>query len=114
MHEQYQGEELQLVPGKNGRLEYLKKGTGIIPADMTKKLMNLAMNPQDMLDRNRPSIVATHIVNNEVNIAMNIAEVVHIDHIDNDTLPDLTKAVRKEMDNYMLKVNNAIKSKVRR
>lgn len=107
------GEELQLVPGKNGRLEYIKKGTGIVPADLTRKLMDIAMDPQDMLDKNRPSIGAPHIVNNEININMDIAEVVHIDRVDHDTLPDLTKAVKKEMDSYMLKVNNAIRSKVR-
>lgn len=107
------GEELQLVPGKNGRLEYIKKGTGIVPADLTKRIVDMVMDPQSMLDRNRPSIGAPHIVNNEINISMDIAEVVHIDHVDHDTLPDLTKAVRKEMDSYMSKVNNAIRSKVR-
>ena len=107
------GDELQLVPGQNGRLEYIKKGTGIVPADLTKRLVDMAMDPQSMLDRNRPTIGAPHIINNEVNINMNIAEVVHIDRVDNDTLPDLTKAVKKEMDSYFTKVNNAIRSKVR-
>ena len=91
----------------------MKKGTGIVPADMTQRLMDLAMDPQSMIDRNRPTISAPHIVNTEISINMDIAEVVHIDHVDHDTLPDLTKAVRKEMDSYMAKVNNAIKSKVR-
>lgn len=107
------GEELQLVPGQNGRLEYIKKGTSIIPADITKRLMDFAMNPQDMIDRNRPAINAPHIANNEINITMDIGEVVHIDHVDHDTLPDLTKVVRKEMDSYLTKVNSAIRSKVR-
>lgn len=107
------GDELQLVPGNNGRLEYIKKGTGIVPADLTQRLVDMAMDPQDMLDRNRPAINAPHIVNNEISINMSIAEVVHVDHVDHDTLPDLTKAVKKEMDSYMAKVNNAIRSKVR-
>ena len=108
------GEELQLVPGQNGRLQYIQKGTGIVPADITANLMAWGeLDPQDMLDRNRPSIGTSHIVHNEVNITMEIAEVVHIDEVTRDTIPDLTKAVRKEMDSYMLKVNNAIKSKVR-
>ena len=108
------GEELQIVPGQNGRLEYIKKGTAIIPSDLTNRLVDLAMNPQEMLDRNRPSInVSPSIVTNTIEVNMSIAEVVHIDKVDNDTIPDLTKAVRKEMDSYMGKLNNAIKSKVR-
>lgn len=108
------GEELQLVPGKNGRLEYIKKGTAIVPADLTNRLIDLAMDPQEMLDRNRPTIGASpSIVTNTIEVNMNIAEVVHIDKVDNDTIQDLTKAVRKEMDSYMGKLNNAIKSKVR-
>lgn len=107
------GEELQLVPGQNGRLEYLKKGTGIVPADMTQRLMNLAMNPQEMINNNRPAITAPYVTNTESNITMDIGEVVHIDHVDHDTLPDLTKVVQKAMDAYLTKVNSAIRSKVR-
>lgn len=104
------GEELQIVPGKNGRVEYFKKGTGIIPADLTERIMDLAMNPQEVLDRNRPQITPSKsIVNNEINISMDIAEVVHIDKVTNDTLPDLTKAIEKQMDSYMVKLNNSIK-----
>lgn len=103
------GEELQLVPGANGRLEYVKKGTGIVPADLTERLMNIAMNPQDMIEQNRPQIGAPHITNNEINISMDIAEVVHIDKVTNDTIPDLTKAIEKQMDSYIGKLNNSLK-----
>ena len=76
--------------------------------------MNLAMNPQEMIEQNRPTIVPSKsIVNNEISINMNIAEVVHIDEVTNDTIPDLTKAVQKQIDSYMVKVNNALKAKVR-
>ena len=108
------GEELQFVPGKNGRLEYIKKGTGIIPSDLTERLMDLAMNPQEVLDRNRPQIGPTHITNNnEINIDMHIAEVVHIDEVTNDTIPDLTKAINKQMESYMGKLNNSLKKYTR-
>ena len=108
------GPELQLVPDGNGRLAYIQRGTAIIPSDISENLMKLGqLDPSDVLNRSRPSIGASHITNNEVNITMEIAEVVHIDHVDNDTIPDLTKAVRKEMDSYMVKLNNAIRSKVR-
>ena len=108
------GEELQLVPDGNGRLAYMKKGTSVLNNVLTERLMNLAMNPQEMIEQNRPAIVPSKsIVNNEISINMNIAEVVHIDEVTNDTIPDLTKAVQKQIDSYMVKVNNALRAKVR-
>ena len=40
---------------------------------------------------------------------MNIAEVVHVDEVTNDTLPDLVKVVEKQMDSYMARMNNSLK-----
>jgi peptidoglycan hydrolase-like protein with peptidoglycan-binding domain len=107
------GEELQLVPDGNGRLAYIKKGTGILTSTMTERLMDIAMNPQMMIDQNRPNIGVPHITNNEINVHMDIAEVVHIDKVTNDTIPNLTKEIEKQMDSYMVKVNNSLKKFVR-
>lgn len=108
------GEEL-VLHASGGRLAYLTKGSAVIPHNISENLMKLgSMDPQEMLDRNRPQISPSKsVVNTTMEINMNIAEVVHIDSVSNDTIPDLTKAVRKEMDTYMIKLNNAIKSKVR-
>lgn len=107
------GDEL-VMHAAGGRLAFLSKGSAVIPHNISENLMELgSMDPQDMLDRNRPQITAPHVVNNEININMNIAEVVHIDKVTNDTIPDLTKAVKKEMESYMTSVNNAIRSKAR-
>lgn len=104
------GEELQLVPGKNGRLEYMKKGTSVVPADATINLMKWSdIDPRDMLERNRPAVDVPRVTNNEINIQMNIDKVVHVDTVTNDTLPDLTKAVEKQMDSYMSKLNSSLK-----
>ena len=104
------GPELQLVPDSNGRLAYIQRGTSIIPSDISENLMKLGqLDPQDVLDRNRPQIGVPHITNNEISINMDIAEVVHIDKVTNDTLPDLAKVVEKQMDSYMVKINNSLK-----
>lgn len=105
------GEELQLVPDGNGRLAYIQKGTSIIPHDISENLMKLGqLDPSTFLDQNRPSIgVHPEIHNTEINIDMNIAEVVHVDRVDNSTLPDLTKAIEKQMNSYMSKVNSSLK-----
>ena len=81
-----------------------------MPADLTERLMNLAMNPQEVLDRSRPQItMSPNISNNEINLNLEIGEVVHIDEVTNDTIPDLTKAIDKQLDSYMAKLNNSLK-----
>lgn len=44
---------------------------------------------------------------------MQIAEVVHIDEVTNETIPDLTKAVEKQMDKYMKNLNGQIRKYAR-
>lgn len=107
------GEELQLVPGKNGRLEYIKKGTGIIPADMTKKLMNLAVDPTNMLKDSIPAVTISNVTNNDISVDASIAELIHIDTVTNDTLPNLEKVVEKQMDKYVTKLNSSLRKYTR-
>ena len=108
------GEEL-VFHAANGKLAFLTKGSSVVPHDITENIMKLgSLDPSDVLSRSTPQIgIHPSIHNTEISISMDIAEVVHIDQVTQDTIPDLTKAVRKEMDSYMLKVNNAIRSKVR-
>ena len=103
------GEELVLHADGRGRLAYLTKGSSVIPADLTSKLMDLALDPTQTLENSRPMISAPHVVNNEINIDMSIAEVVHIDHVDRGDIPDLTKAVEKQLDKYMKQLNGQIR-----
>lgn len=103
------GEEL-VVGVQNGRLTYLSKGSGVIPADLTSNLMSWGeLDPQDMLDRNRPQIVAPHIVNNEINIDCSVGTLMNIEHCDQNTLPDVEKLVSKAFDKHMQTLNNSIR-----
>lgn len=108
-------EEIVLHAGDNGKLSYLSKGSSVIPHDISENLMKLGqLDPQDVLDRNRPAIAPSKsIINNEISINMDIAEVVHVDKVSQDTLPDLAKIVDKQMDSYMTRVNNSLKKFVR-
>lgn len=103
------GEELVLHAGSDGKLEYLTKGTSVIPADLTSKLMDLAIDPTQTLENSKPVINAPHITNNEINIDMSFGSVVNIEHVDQGDIPDLTKAVEKQMDKYMKNLNNQIR-----
>lgn len=107
------GEELVLNAGPNGRLQYLTKGTSVIPADITKKLMDLALDPTEVLERSRPHANANMSVASNIELNLNIAEVVHVEHADADMIPDLANVVKTQMDKYMKGVNNNLKKYVR-
>ena len=44
------GEELIVRPPSQGRLTYLEKGTGIIPANITKNLWKMGQNPHEFFE----------------------------------------------------------------
>ena len=104
------GEELVMHADGNGRLSFLTKGTSVIPADLTKNLMQLGqLNPQDILDRSRPVVSAPHITNNNIELNLNVGEIVHVDTVTNETIPNLTKAIDKQLDKYMKQLNGQIR-----
>lgn len=104
------GDELQFVPGNNGRLAYVKKGTGIVPAGLTERLMNLAMDPQSMLDANRPQIgVHPEIHNTEINLSITYGDMVSIGEYNGANLGDLEKMVAKQFDKHTKDLNSALR-----
>lgn len=107
------GEELRLVPDGNGRLAYLSKGTSVIPADMTANLMEWgALDPADMLERNRPQIGASpSVINNttEVHIDASVGELLHVEHLDGNNPAELTKVIDKAWDKRMKELNGYIR-----
>ena len=71
------------------------------------------LNPQSMLDQNRPVVNVPGITNNNIEVNMEFGSIVHIDTVTNDTLPNLTKTIEKEMDKYMKGLNSQIRKYVR-
>lgn len=103
-------EELVLHADGNGKLAFLSKGTSVIPADLTENLMKLgSIDPTEMLKRNTPSIGAPHITNNNMELNVEFGSLVHVDHCDQNTLPELKEMVRSEFDNMVKKLNSGLK-----
>ena len=109
------GEELRLIPDGNGRLAYMKKGTGVVPADLTSNLMKWGeLDPSIMLDQNRPAISAPHITNNETVISIEYGDILHIDNFSGDKPEDLSKMIDKAFDKHMKDLNQQIRRYTRR
>ena len=106
------GPELTLHAGPNGKLQYLTKGSGVVTADLTKRLMEWGeLDPTKVLEQSRVSVGAPHITTNNFDIDLSFGSLVHVDHCDQNTLPDLQKMVRGEFDNMMKTLNQKLKRK---
>jgi hypothetical protein len=103
------GDELVLVPGKDGNLSFMRKGTGVVPADMTQKLFELAQIPtSDLMNKNLTAIVP-NITKNDFKNEFNFESLVHVDRVDSDTLPKLEKMVDKKIDDFSKALNYSLK-----
>ncbi len=103
------GDELVLVPGKDGNLSFMRKGTGVVPADLTQKLFELAQIPtSDLMNKNLTAIVP-NITKNDFKNEFNFESLVHVDTVDSDTLPKLEKMVDKKIDDFSRALNYSLK-----
>lgn len=105
------GEELQLVPNSTGRLDYIKKGTGILNNTLTERLMNLAMDPTSMIENSRPVIGTPGITttNNTIEIDASVGVLLHVEHLDGSNPAEVSKLVDKAWEKKMQMLNNSIK-----
>ena len=103
------GDELVLVPTEQGNLSYMRKGTGIVPADLTQKLFELAQIPtSDLMNKNMTAIVP-NITKNHFKNEFNFDSLVHVDAVDSNTLPQLEKMVDKKIDDFSRALNYSLK-----
>lgn len=96
---------------KTGRLDYLTKGTSVIPAEATTELMKLADIGVDGLTMPQfdsgVNVLTNYISKPELNI--DIAEFVHVDKVDKDTMPQLEAMVDKKINDFSRQLNYALK-----
>lgn len=103
------GPELQLAAGSRGNLEYVKYGTSIIPADISEKLIGLALDPTSIFDGMKTDVKAPTIETKDFNYEFNFDSLLHVDNASNDSIPALQKMIRSEFNTMMSQVNNKIK-----
>ena len=104
------GDELVLVPGKDGNLSFMRKGTGVIPADLTANLMEWGQITPDSVGLNGG--VNVNMINNSVvkpQYDLSFDSLVHVDHCDQSTLKDLEKMIDNKIDKFSKDLNYSIK-----
>jgi hypothetical protein len=103
------GDELTLVPGKSGNLSFMRKGTGVVPADLTKRLMEIAQMPVNELGNNIVKAVVPNIETTNQAVQVNFEALVKADNITNDVLPEVEKLVEKQLNTFTKNLNYSLK-----
>ena len=104
------GDELVLVPGANGNLSFMRKGTSVVPADITANLVEWGKLNPDMLKVGSGvnlNTISNAIIKPELNFGFD--SLVHVDNCSQETLKDLEKMVDNKINQFSKQLNYAIK-----
>ena len=108
--ESWIGEEITLAAGKNGKLQYLKKGSAVMPADISANLVEWGkLNPDAMKVGGGANLnmISNAVVKPELNFEFD--SLVHVDNCSQETLKDLEKMVDTKINQFSKQLNYAIK-----
>ena len=109
--EPWLGDELVLIPGANGNLQYMRKGTAVMPADISANLVEWGKINPDMAALTNGiqgvNLMSNYVSKPEMNLTFD--SLVHVDHCDEGTLKDLEKMVDTKIDQFSKQMNYAIK-----
>lgn len=97
---------------ETGRLEYLTKGSSVIPHDATVELMKLAdLGVHGLMDANKFGTNINMISNAVVQpkYDFNFDSLVHVDHCDQSTVKDLEKMVDNKINDFSKALNYSLK-----
>lgn len=105
------GDELVLIPGKDGNLQYMRKGTAVIPAEISSNLMEWGkLNPN--MDGMANAVQGVNLMTNVVNkpeLNLSFEALVKAESITNETLPAVKKLVTEELDKFSKNLNYSLK-----
>ena len=102
------GDELTLIPGKDGNLSFMRKGTGVVPAKLTEKLMDLAIqNPADM-SKNIIQPIISNVATNNYN-QLSFDSLVHIDNCTEDSVDQVKKIINDSLNKFAKQMNYRLK-----
>jgi peptidoglycan hydrolase-like protein with peptidoglycan-binding domain len=109
--EPWLGDEIVLVPGANGNLSYMRKGTAVMPADISANLVEWGKINPDMTALAN-GVQGVNLMSNYVSkpeIKLNIDNFLRCDNVTQDSLPELKKFVNEQMNSLVKQLNYGLK-----
>jgi peptidoglycan hydrolase-like protein with peptidoglycan-binding domain len=106
------GDELTMYATPEGTLSFMRAGSTVIPADITKNLVEWGQFTPDSM--NLGGGVNVNMINNAVNkpeFNFTFDALVKAERIDENTLPEVKRFVQQEINSLVKQMNYAIKGK---
>ena len=108
--ESWIGEEITLAAGKNGQLQYLKKGSAVMPADISANLVEWGkLNPNMMNVGGGANLAMISNAVNKPELNFSFDSLVHVDNCSQDTLKDLEKMVDTKITQFNKQLNQSLR-----
>ena len=109
--EPWLGDELTMYATPQGTLSYMRAGSTVVPAEITKNLVEWGKINPNMANM---SGVGTNLnmISNAVNkpeLNLNVENFLRCDNVSQDSMPELKKFVNEQMNNLMKRMNYALK-----
>ena len=104
------GDELVLVPNK-GVLSYMRKGTSVIPSDLTENLIEWGKLNPDMTTLSN-GVQNTNLMTNVINkpeTNFEFDSLLHIDNCSNEAIPEVRKIVEEQLNKFARNLNYNLK-----
>lgn len=104
------GDELVLIPNKEGNLSYMRKGTSVIPAEITENLMKWGQFTPNM--NMSDAVQGINLMSNVVNkleLNLEFDSLLHIDNCTNEVIPEVKKIITEQLENFTKKLNYNLK-----
>ena len=109
--EPWLGDELTMYATDKGTLSYMRAGSTVVPADLTKELIEIGEIGVDGLTtpkfNNGVNLMSNYVSKPEINLSFEA--LVKAEKITEDTLPEVKKFVKQEINSLVKQMNYALK-----
>ena len=105
------GDELTMYATPDGTLSFMRAGSTVIPADLTRELIDLPKVVDGLINRPKFDSGINMITNaiNKPEIVIDVENFLKVDRVDKDSLPQLEAMMDKKIDTFAKQLNYSIK-----
>jgi len=105
------GDELTMYATPEGTLSFMRAGSTVIPADLTRELIDLPKVVDGLINRPKFDSGINMIANaiNKPEIVIDVENFLKVDRVDKDSLPQLEAMMDKKIDTFARQLNYSIK-----
>ena len=105
------GDELTMYATPEGTLSFMRAGSTVIPADLTRELIDLPNVVDGLINRPKFDSGINMIANaiNKPEIVIDVENFLKVDRVDKDSLPQLEAMMDKKIDTFAKQLNYSIK-----